>query len=329
MKMRFALVSLMCVWMLGYLNAQQIRPQGMSPARQAAGRQDGDLRPDGKGGADHRQGRLRKAPVGQAVTTGNGIDYHGGPVLQGNPVNIYAIYYGNWNGGLNPSDSQQSVNLINTFINTIGNTGYELINSTYGDNTGDVSGNVTLANFTFDNYSQGTDLNSANGTLQNVVSNAISSGFLPLDPGGLYFVFTSSDVTESEGFCTRFCGFHTSGNILGSDIKFSFVGNMDQCPSACEVQATTPNLDSGADAMVNVIAHEMEEAISDPDLNAWFDSFGQENGDKCNFNFGPTQTDANGAQFNQTFGGLNWLIQMNWENARGGGCSQSLGGPFF
>lgn len=81
--------------------------------------------------------------------------------------------------------------------------------------------------------------------------------------------------------------------------------------------------------MADVIGHETEEAISDPDLNAWFDQTGQENADKCNFRFGPTQTAPNGSLFNQTLGGLHWLIQMNWENSRGGGCDQTLGGPFF
>ena len=80
--------------------------------------------------------------------------------------------------------------------------------------------------------------------------------------------------------------------------------------------------------MVNVITHEGEETITDPDLNAWFDASGQEDADKCDFKFGPTSWPAT-APFNQTFGGHNWLIQMEWENSRGGGCDQTLGGPFF
>jgi hypothetical protein len=74
--------------------------------------------------------------------------------------------------------------------------------------------------------------------------------------------------------------------------------------------------------MVNVISHEFEESTSDPDLNAWFDRRGQENADKCNFNFGATQTAPNGSQFNQTLGTRNYLIQQNWLNANGGLCVQ-------
>ncbi len=155
----------------------------------------------------------------------------------------------------------------------------------------------------------------------------------PLDANGVYLVLTSSDVKESSGFCRTYCGFHTHATISGADIKYAFIGNVDQCPNGCEAQLTGPNSPStgvgGADGMANVITHETEEAITDPDLNAWFDSSGQEDADKCNFKFGPTSIAGNGAHFNQTFGGHNWLIQMEWENSRGGGCDQTLGGAFF
>src|SRR5581483_5546453 len=68
----------------------------------------------------------------------------------------------------------------------------------------------------------------------------------------------------------------------------------------------------------------------DPDLNAWFHNSGSgENGDLCNFNFGPTFTTPNGAQANMTLGGQNYLIQQLWLNDGGGGCNiASSGSPF-
>jgi hypothetical protein len=81
--------------------------------------------------------------------------------------------------------------------------------------------------------------------------------------------------------------------------------------------------------MASVIAHETQEATSDPDLNAWFDSRGNENGDLCAWRWGPlTGVLGNGA-YNQTIAGKHWLIQMNWENSRGGGCAQTRGGSFY
>src|SRR5262245_44039984 len=93
-------------------------------------------------------------PSGQAVVTGNGINYHGGPVLKGNPVPIYLIWYGNWNG--TGSNTAATVSLVEHYVNSLGNTPYENINTTYGDNTGNVSGNVTLGGAIFDTGSQGT-----------------------------------------------------------------------------------------------------------------------------------------------------------------------------
>jgi Phosphate-induced protein 1 conserved region len=309
---RFVLAPMFVFLAANFLMAQKVRESSVPPGEKMV--------PNGDGTAV-------SAPSGQTVVTGNGINYNGGPVLKGNPVPIYVIWYGNWNG--TGSNTQTTVNLIDTFLNSLGNTGYERINTTYGDSTGNVSGNLNLGGQIFDTGSQGTKL--TNRKLTNIVTRSLSNG-LPTDPNGVYLVLTSSNVSE-QGFCSQFCGFHTRQTINTTDIKWGFIGNSDRCPNACSIQATGPNSPAagvgGADGMINVITHETEEAITDPDLNAWFDSAGNEDADKCNFRFGPTQTAANGARFNQTFGGHNWMMQMEWENSRGGGCDQTLGGPFF
>jgi len=175
--------------------------------------------------------------------------------------------------------------------------------------------------------------------VQSVVATALNNGQLPRDSNGVYFVLTSSGISETSGFCTSYCGWHTHATLGGVDIKYSFVGNPDRCQSACEIQRTGPNSPAsgvgGADGMANVMSHELEEAISDPDLNAWFDTNGEENADKCNFNFGATHTcNANGlcsaagtsaaAKYNQTFGNNDWMLQQNWRNSGGGACAQHL-----
>ena len=99
----------------------------------------------------------------------------------------------------------------------------------------------------------------------------------------MYFVLTSADVDASSGFCSSYCGWHTYGTYSNTTLKYSFVGNpATQCPGSCSIQTSdSPNNSIGADAMVSVIAHELEEATSDPQLNAWYDSSGYENADKC------------------------------------------------
>lgn len=262
-----------------------------------------------------------------AVVTGNGISWHGGSVMPGTP-NVYFIWYGKWSGGSKPSDSLATVALLNALFGTggIGGSDYEMINSTYGDSINNVTGDIGFAGSTTDDYTFGKRLSDSN--VQSVVSNAITSHRLPSDTNGIYFVLTSSDVTERSGFCTRYCGWHTRATLGGTDIKYSFVGNPDRCPSACEAQTVSPNNDSGADGMASVMAHEAEEMLTDPDLNAWYDSNGQENADKCAWKFGPTTGAIGNGAYNQTFAdGSHWLIQMNWKNLNGGGCAQTLSGP--
>jgi hypothetical protein len=50
---------------------------------------------------------------------------------------------------------------------------------------------------------------------------------------------------------------------------------------------SSPNGDPAIDAAVSIFAHELAETATDPLLNAWWaDSDGDENADKCSFNFG-------------------------------------------
>lgn len=259
--------------------------------------------------------------AGRAPKRGNGITYHGGPLLdvvgKNAPVTIYYIWYGNWNGN-------SAVTILTEFAQTIAPSPYFNINTTYTDGSGaHVVNTAHYVGSTTDNYSRGTAL--SDSAIQGIVSSAIASGALgPKDPNGVYFVLTSQDVTATSGFCTQYCGWHTHGTISGSDIKYSFVGNPARCPSACTNGTPSPNGNIGADGMASIIAHELEEAVTDPDLNAWYDSRGAENADKCAWTFGSTYTTGNGGLANMKLGTRDFLIQQNWVNASGGYCAKSF-----
>lgn len=280
------------------------------------------------------------APIGETIVTGNGIEYNGGPVMLG-PHNVYFIWYGNFSGNV-------ALNILPDLIHGFGGSRYFNTNTTYGDATGDIANTVMLAGEIFDNYSQGTALTQT--TFTNVINKALNS--FPPDANGIYFVLTSPDVTLNfppatpggppQGFCTAFCGFHTSGTvgtINPIDIKVAFVGDpATQCPlkpatPTCSAQTLSPNGNEGADAMANIMAHELNEAITDPDGNAWFHIDGTgEVGDLCNFKFGTattfdfskTFTALNGAHANVVLSGRQFLIQSNWLNSGGGSCAMGF-----
>jgi hypothetical protein len=296
-----ACLAAMCA---GIAGASSVRP---------ADTEEDDLVPNGKGWGERPDPASGRAAAGKARVTGSGINYHGGPVILGT-TNVYYIWYGNWSGNT-------ATVILTDFANGIGGSPYFNINTTYynGSST-HVSNAVHYAGSTTDSYSLGKSLSDAN--VQTVVSSAISSGRLPRDTNAVYFVLTSSDVTANSGFCTQYCGWHTNATLGGSDIKFSFVGNPDRCPSSCEAQTgSSPNGNPGADGMASIIAHELEESVTDPDLNAWYDSRGNENADKCAWTFGTTYNAANGAAANMKLGARDYLIQRNWVNASAGSCA--------
>jgi hypothetical protein len=273
-------------------------------------------KPTGKGG-----GTLFSPPAAPQVSassasafagTNNGIGYGGGPVMASG-VNVYLIWYGNW-------ANNSATTIIPDWASNIGESPYFNINTSYSDSSGNFVKNVvSYAGATSDAYSRGGSLN--DGDIQTIVAGAINGGKLPVDPKGVYFVLTSTDV-QKDGFCTQYCGWHTYANIAGAKIKYSFVGNADKCGGSCGGLGTTPNGNAGVDDMISVMTHELEETATDPELNAWGDANG-ENADKCAWNFGAQYTTSNGGKANMKLGGRDYLIQQNWLNDGGGRCALS------
>ncbi len=247
------------------------------------------------------------------------ITYHGGPIMLGT-THIYYIWYGNW------ATDTTGVSILQDFATSIGESPYYTINTGYYNSSEKfVSKSVTFAGSTTDNYSQGSAAVIGQVRAINIVALAITSGRLPSDPNGVYFVLTSPDVVESSGFC----GYHDHTIIGTTDIKYAVVGNkLTQGLDNCAFQSSTsPNGHPAADAMVNVVAHELVEAVTDPTIEAWFDSYGDENADKCAWTFGHTYSLGNGSKANVRLGARDYMIQQNWVNVGDGYCAMSLTSP--
>jgi len=82
-------------------------------------------------------------------------------------------------------------------------------------------------------------------------------------------------VTMSGGAsCSTFCGYHGHFNYGGLDIRYAVFPYLD-C-NACKLSTM-----SVADMITIVTSHEIREAVTDPQLNAWYDASGYEADDKC------------------------------------------------
>jgi hypothetical protein len=150
----------------------------------------------------------------------------------------------------------------------------------------------------------------------------------------IYVMYTSS----GEGSCasgsacsyTYYCAYHSAFGTSNAPVVYV---NMPYAhPATCQASGqTAPNAlgtDASADITSNTLTHEIIEAVTDPLGNAWFDSRGNEIGDKCAWNFGSNSiiSSVNGVAENQYFGNspspYNYFeMQMEWSNAISG-CAQ-------
>ncbi|MEQ1947207.1 MAG: hypothetical protein ABL995_08460 [Bryobacteraceae bacterium] len=276
-----------------------------------------EVEPDGRGNRPIDFVDDRPAALTAATAAPNGITYHNGPVMTGT-THIYYIWYGDW------STDATAPAILNNFANKIGGSPYYNINTTYTNSAKTaVSNAVTLAGSVTDTSTK-TSLSDAD--IWSIVVRSFGNGF-PVDPNGVYFVLTAPGVKATSGFLTAYCGWHTYNVYNGVTVKYSFVGNA-KGPSlrSCAAQTTgSPNNDPAADGMVSVLAHELEETVTDPQLNAWYDANGNENADKCSWTFG-TAYAAGGGAANMKLGTMDYLIQRNWVNANGGSCALSYTG---
>ena len=132
--------------------------------------------------------------------------------------------------------------------------------------------------------------------------------------GGLnhiFFVYTSSGEGSCSGSScayTDYCGYHGYFNSGTTPVLYSNMPYADT--NHCQVPGTpSPNSDPAADAAATVTSHELTEAITDPELNAWYSSGGDEIGDLCAWNYGPNTWD--GGKANQSWPEFIGLFILN------------------
>ncbi len=288
--------------------------------------------------------------AGTRFASTSNLMYWGGPVMGTNTT--YAIY---WLGGGGVSSGYQ--NIINTFFGNLagsknatsnvyavdtqyyGPTGTDIANqSTVG---GTVDSTDPIPNHCSAEYA-GTGVNVSGGCLidtdiQAEVSRMIQANGWTPGPNALFFVFTPSNVGScfdaSSGQCayTYYCAYHSnytdssSREVLYANMPYSLNSG---APGVCDT-GQYPNGDQAADDTISLVSHEHNEAITDPLGTAWYDSSGNEIGDKCAWNFGAGPWPSTGvsatSQYNQQIGTGDYYVQQEWSNADGG-CKLNYSG---
>jgi len=131
------------------------------------------------------------------------------------------------------------------------------------------------------------------------------------DTSTVYMVYIPSTSYSSDGSSTScggpnlaYCAYHGHFSDGGRDVKYS----IEPYPSCSGCQTSGFNINQNAN---HFAIHESREAISDPDLNAWYDRRGYEADDKCAWSPTPFIDNATG-----------FAYQWEWSNSAGGCVKQ-------
>ena len=150
----------------------------------------------------------------------------------------------------------------------------------------------------------------------------------------MYFVFLPNGLVDCNNALTScntnaYCAYHTYGYSGGTDdaahdfIWADIPDNRSPGTTLGGCGRSNVTGDESADTTLSSVEHEHLEAVSDPRLNAWMDSTGAENGDKCNREMGVADSSATIANNYLGDGAADlFRIQREWSNAVSG-CAAS------
>ncbi len=268
----------------------------------------------------------RAAPQAQsqAQLAAGDLRYHGGPVMHSNRT--HAIY---WEpSGFSTTATYKS--LINAFLTSVAadsgkHSNVYASDAQYTDGSGNAAYSSTFAGslVVHDPYpasgctDPGTTICLTDLQIQAEVNQVIAANGLPRGLGDIYFVITPQgvggcfDANPADGCAyVDYCAYHSSfgsgsGETLYANQPY---GEVSGCDSGEQ-----PNGDA-ADSTINLISHEHNETITDPRGDAWFATNGDENGDKCVWDFGTALGSTGSGQYNQLISGAHYYLQREWSN---------------
>jgi hypothetical protein len=253
------------------------------------------------------------------------LHWNGGPVMHTNKT--YAIYWAP-SGYSFPSGYQTLINQYFTDVaaDSGGTQNDYGIDTQYYDGGGNIQYSSTFGSSVSDTHSYPSNGCPAYGgfakcltdaQLQSEIASVVTAQGWPKNGTTMYFLFLPSNVgscfdgTGSQCAYTYYCAYHdwfnSGGEIIYASQPYAHV-------SGCST-GQSPNANA-ADDTINVVSHEHNEAITDPQPNtAWADNLNYEIGDKCAWTFGTKLGGTSGSEYNEIINGDHYYLQEEYDNA--------------
>ena len=214
--------------------------------------------------------------------------WHNGTIMNSSAVTV--IYWGSsW------TSSDPKVGGLQSFYTGFSNSNYAKTSDEYTGTNGQVGSSNSNNGYFIDTTaaSGGSQTSAILAEVCRVIPNPVADGYYP--------VYT--DVRRGSA---GYCAWHSYGSCGSTPVQFAFFFDLDG-DAGCDPQDTQTGHPQGLAALANVSAHELSEARTDPRNGGWYDSSGNENGDKCAWTF-------NVPYVNFKDGSI-WKVQGEWSNA--------------
>jgi len=288
--------------------------------------------------------RVPRARPAAAKADKGPLTYHGGRVMSSNTN--YPLY---WDPGGAPLYPAGYENGIDRFFEDLAHDSGGVSNSDslltqYADGEGEAASYDSH----FGEVLLDSDPYPANGCsvaaicltdeqIRAEITSFVEAHKLPADLHAEYFLLTPpsvescleasakacSDGTSAPGFCA----YH--GYISASAGTIVYADDPYVAGLSCDPGEHWPNENPSDATIAGGLAHEHSESITDPELDAWYDSKGEEVADKCRTFKEKTELGEplglapDGADYNQLINGDEYSYQQMWSNSAGA-CEQRL-----
>jgi PKD repeat protein len=280
---------------------------------------------------------LGATPIHSTVPTGEPpLEYHGGPVMHSQTS--YAIFWAP-SGYSFPSgyttaveefledvaaDSGKASNVYSVSAQYTDGTGHATYSDAYGGSVADTHAYPTTGTCpTYSGFGESFTACVSDEKLEAEVDLVAAEEGWPTGLGAEYYVVlpphagSCFDAAGEHCFDVEYCAYHSysAGGRIYSNISYS-PGDVAGCGVA---EYPNGHANGNVDDTLSSLSHEANESITDPELNAWFDEEGLENGDECrntpfNEDFGPSLGGSSGSLFNQSIAGAHYYLQQEWSN---------------